>query len=111
MFSGIKDSLASSAAKALLASRMDRYGKITNLQISSREKSIRAEIELLGEELPVSIHIERYRITGKSGPYALVVERVTATRPWLQNLLLDLLVDKPIKVPSVILIALGKPEE
>lgn len=111
MFSKIKDSLASSAAKALLASRMDRYGKITNLQISSREKSIRAEIELLGEELPVSIHIERYRITGKSGPHALVVERVTATRPWLQNLLMDLLVDKPITVPPVILIALGKPEE
>ena len=90
---------------------MERYGKITDLQICSREKSIRAELELLGEELPVSIQIASYRITGKSGRYAMVVERVNASRPWLQNLLQDLLVEKPITVPSVILIALGKPEE
>lgn len=111
MFSGIKDSLASTAAKSLLASRMERYGKITDLRISSREKSIAVELQLIGEELPVSIHVERYRITGKSGEYSLIVERVTASRPWLQNLLQDLLLDKPVSVPSIILIALGKPEE
>lgn len=111
MFSGIKDSLASSAAKSLLASRMDRYGKLTDLRIRSREKTISAELLLEGEELPVFIRIERYRIIGKSGENAMVVESVTASRPWLQNLLEDLLVDKPIPVPSILLLALGKPEE
>ncbi len=111
MFSGIKDSLTSTAAKSLLASRLDRYGKLTDLRIRSREKSITAEILLEGEEIPVGICIGRYRVIGKNGEHALVVESITASRPWLQNLLLDLLVDKPLPVPSIILIALGKPED
>ncbi len=111
MFGGIKDSLTSSAAKSMLASRLDRYGKIIELRIRSREKSIFLELLLEGEEIAVGIQVERYRTTGKSGESALVVERISATRPWLQNLLEDLLVDKPLPVPSVVLLAFGKPEE
>ena len=111
MFGSIKDTLTSSAAKSMLASRLDRYGNVIELRIRSREKTIVLELELEGEEIPVSIQIERYRTTGKSGEHALVVEKVSASRPWLQNLLEDLLVDKPLPVPAIILVALGKPEE
>lgn len=110
MFSGIKDSLTSSAAKSILASRLERYGVINELRIRSREKTIFVEITLEGEELPVTVQIERYRIVGKSGESALLVESVVASRPWLQNLLQDLLVDRPFPVPSIVLLALGKPE-
>lgn len=111
MFTGIKDSLTSSAAKSMLASRLDRYGKLTDLQIRSREKTIRMELLLEGEEEPVVIQVEHYRIIGKSGDYALVVESVTASRAWLRNLLEDLVVEKPLPVPAMVLLALGKPEE
>ena len=111
MFSGIKDSLASSAAKSLLASRIERYGKIAALRINSRERSISAELELEGEEMPVFVEIGRYRITGKSGAHMLVVEAVSASRPWLSNLLEDLLLNRPIPVPSMALIALGSAQE
>lgn len=110
MFSRIKDSLASTAAKSLLASSLDRYGKITDLRISSREKTIAAELLLQGEAEPVMIRVERYRIIGGNGDFSLVVESVTASRVWLENLLNDLLVEKPVAVPSLILLALGKPE-
>ena len=110
MFSGLKDSLTSTAAKSLLASRLDRYAKLTNLRISSREKTISAELVLEGEEVPVAIQIGRYRVIGKSGDHALVVESISASRPWLQNLLQDLLVEKPLQVPSIVLIALGRSE-
>jgi hypothetical protein len=110
MFSGIKDSLTSSAAKSLLASRLERYGVLNELRIRSREKTIHAEIALEGEELPVTVQIERYRIVAKDGENTLQVESVVASRPWLQNLLQDLLVEKPIPVPSIVLLALGKPE-
>ena len=95
----------------MLASRLDRYGKLTELRIRSREKTIVLELELEGEKIPVGIQIERYRTTGRSGEHALVVEKVSASRPWLQNLLEDLLVDKPLPVPAIVLVALGKPEE
>lgn len=111
MFNGIKDTLTSSAAKSLLASRFDRYGKLTELRIRSREKTISVELVLEGEEVPVAIQVERYRIIGTTGEHAVVVEKISASRPWLQNLLEDLLVDKPLPVPSLVLLALGKPEE
>lgn len=110
MFNSLKDSLASTAAKSLLASRLDRYGKLTELRIRSREKSISAELVLEGEEIPVGIRIERYRVIVTEGGPAVVVESVTASRPWLQNLLEDLLLEKPLPVPSIALIALGGPE-
>lgn len=108
MFSGIKDSLTSSAAKSLLASRLERYGILNELRIRSREKTIFAEIALVDDDLPVTVQIERYRVTGKSGATALVVESVVASRPWLQNLLQDLLVEKPLPVPALVVLALGK---
>lgn len=111
MFSGIKDSLASTAAKSLLASRLERYGKLADLRIHSREKRISAELLLEGEEIPVTIEIGHYRITGTSGSHTLVVETATASRPWLQNLLEDLLVGKPLPIPSLALIALGKSDD
>jgi len=109
MFGSIKDSLSSAAAKALLTSRIDRYGKITDLHIRSREKSVSAELVLEGEQVPVTILIERYRIDGTSGAHTLTVEKITASRAWLQNLLEDLVVGKPLPVPSVALLALGGP--
>ncbi len=111
MFSGIKDTLTSAAAKSLLASRIDRYGKLADLHISSREKSITAELLLEGEDVPVNIRIGRYRIVGADGEHALVVESISASRAWLQNLLQDLLVGKSLPVPSIVLLALGKPED
>lgn len=111
MFSSLKDSLSSSAAKSLLASRVDRYGKLTDLRIRSRERTIAVEILLEGEEIPVTIRVERYRITGTSGEHLLTVEAVSASRPWLRNLLEDLLLEKPLQVPSILLLALGKSDD
>ncbi|NQX01938.1 hypothetical protein HQ447_14875 [bacterium] len=111
MFGSLKDSLSSTAAKSMLASRLERYGRLTDLRIRSREKTISAELLLEGEDIPLTILIERYKVTGTGGDYALVVESVSASRPWLQNLLDDLLVGKPLPVPSVVLLALGKSED
>ena len=110
MFSGIKDSLASTAAKSMLASRIDRYARLTELTIRSREKTIHATVVLEGEEESISIAIENYRILAKNGENVLIVESVTATKVWLQNLLQDLLKGKELVVPPLALFALGKPE-
>ncbi len=111
MFTGIKDSLTSSAARALIASRLARYGNLTELKIRSQERTIRAEILLEGESEPVVLQVERYRVISKDGENAVVVEAVTASRVWLANLLQDLLVEKSLPVPSVVLLALGKAED
>lgn len=108
MFTGLKDSFTSSAAKSLIAARLDRYGKLTDLRIRSRERTISVELVLEGELQPVTIHIGRYRITGSNSDHTLVIENISASRQWLQNLLEDVVVEKPFPVPSIVLLALGK---
>lgn len=110
MFGGIKDSLTSSAAKSFIASRITRYGKLTELRIRSRERTILADILLEGEDEPLRIEVVRYRIVTKNGEPMLTVEAVRASRPWLHNLLEDLLVGRELPVPSLALVALGAAE-
>lgn len=110
MFGGIKDSLASGAAKALLAGRIERYGRLLDLRIRSREKTIAAVLMLAGESDEVRIEVGRYRVTESGGSCALVIEQLTASREWLQLLLEDLVLGKPIPLPTVATLAFGSPE-
>lgn len=110
MFGSFKDSLASSAAKSLLAGRIERYGRLIELRIRSREKTIWVEILLAGEVEELKIEVERYRVTGVAGSHAVVIERIRASRQWVQLLLEDFVVGKPIPIPSVALVALGGSE-
>jgi hypothetical protein len=107
MFGGIKDSMASSAAKALLAGRLERYGRLLDLRIHSRERSLSASVLLAGEREEIRLEVGRYRIIGDRGGHALVVERISASREWLQLALEDFLVGKPLAIPSLALLALG----
>jgi hypothetical protein len=109
MFGGIKDSLASSAAKSFLAGRIDRYAKLSDLRIHSREKALSIELLLEGESLPIRIEA-RYRVSQIDGGNFLTIEGVAATRPWLNNLLEDLVVGKPLAIPALAVVAFGRSE-
>lgn len=110
MFSNLKDSLASSAVKSLVSARLERYGRLTELRINSREKSLQVELLLAGEPSEIRVEVGRYRITGLAGSHVIVVESVRASRPWLQLALEDFVVGKPFPIPTVALVALGGAE-
>ncbi len=108
MLGGIKDSLASTAARSLLTAKIERYGRITDLRIRSKERRIDAELLLDGEELPITVRVNKYRVIAQpGGGHALCIERIAASRPWLQHILEDFVVEKPIPIPSIALLALG----
>ena len=111
MLGALKDSLASRAAKSLLAGRIERYGQLTELRIRSKEKMLLVQVLLAGEAEEIRIEVGRYRIMpAEGGKIALVIESITASREWLQLLLEDFVVGQPIPIPSVASMALGKPE-
>lgn len=107
MLGGIKDSLASSAAKALLAGRIERYARLLELRIRSRERTIGVVLLLAGEPEELRLEVTRYRVTGSAGEHALIIEGVASSREWLRLLLEDFVVGKPIPIPSIALMALG----
>jgi len=111
MLGALKDSLASRAAKSMLAGRMERYGQLTELRIRSKEKMLLVQVLLAGEAEEIRIEVGRYRITpAEGGKIALVIESITASREWLQLLLEDFVVGQAIPIPAVAAMALGKPE-
>ncbi|WP_035609324.1 hypothetical protein [Haloferula sp. BvORR071] len=107
MFGNLKDSLASSAAKSLLSARLERYGRVTELRIRSKEKTLLLQVMLAGEHDEVTIEVGRYRIVGLAGNHTIIVESVRASREWLQLALEDFVVGKPFPIPTVALVALG----
>ncbi len=107
MFSGIRDSLSSSAVKSLLASKISRYGKLTDLRIRSRDRTIHCELWLEGEPSAITVEVLSYRITGENGTPVLTIEKAQASRPWVNHLIEDLLVGRPVAVPSMALFVLG----
>lgn len=108
MFGGIKDNLASTAARSLLGARIERYGRIIDLRIRSKERCIDVELLLDGDELPITVRVNKYRVILRpGGGHALCVEQVSVSRPWLQHILEDFVVEKPIPIPSIALLAFG----
>lgn len=106
MFNDLKDKFTSKTGKTLIATMLQRYGKLLELQIQSREKMISLELLLEGEEKPISIIIERYQIREIEGESTIVIEKVKASRPWLENLLQDHLVGKTLNIPKFVALAL-----
>jgi len=112
MLGALKDSLASRAAKSMLAGRIERYGQLTELRIRSKEKMLLVQVMLTGEADEIIIVVDRYRVVpADGGKIAIVIEAITASREWLQLVLEDFVVGQAIPIPSVAAIALGKPEE
>ena len=107
MLEGLRDGLASGVVKSLLGGRIERYGRLLDLRIHSRGRSLSAVVLLAGEREEIEVEVGKYRIVGERGAHALVVERASASREWIQLLLEDFVVGKRLPIPSLALLALG----
>lgn len=100
MFHAARDAVTSKAAQTFVNQRIARYGEVRSLRIDSRTKQVDVVCQLIGERDSISVRIDRYEVHDAGGGKVLRVERCTASRPWLQNLLNDLARGRDIPVPS-----------
>ncbi len=107
MFNGIRDTLSSSAVKSMLASKISRYCKLTDLRIRSKERTIHAELWLEGDPSPVTVDVLSYRIEGSSSAPLLTISEARVSRPWMEQLVRDTLIDRPLPIPTMALFVLG----
>jgi hypothetical protein len=89
MFNTTKDALASQAAKAWVNNLIARYGKVQDLKIDSRRKTVEVSCLLDGELSPVTIRVENYAVETEGDKKYIRATNFSCTRPWLQNLLTD----------------------
>jgi hypothetical protein len=103
MFSGIRDSMV----KNLIASKISRYGKLTDLRLNSKDRTILLELWLEGEQSSLVVEILGYRLTGDANAPLLTIEKARASRPWLDLLMQDFLIGRPLPIPPMALLVLG----
>jgi hypothetical protein len=100
MFTAAKDSLASRAAQVWANNLLARYGKVQELKIDSRRKTLEVSCLLDGEPTPIAIRIENYSVESDGDKKFLRATGFTCSRPWLQNVLTDHGPQQRIELPA-----------
>jgi hypothetical protein len=99
MFNAAKDALASQATKLWINTLIARYGKVQDLKIDSRQKTVEVSCLLDGEISPVTIRVENYTVETAGDKKFIRATHFSCTRPWLQNLLTDFGRQQRIELP------------
>ena len=89
MFNAAKDAMASQAARVWAGNLIARYGKVQDLKIDSRLKTVEVTCLLEGEATPITIKIGNYVVESEQGKKFIRATDFNCTRPWLQNFLAD----------------------
>jgi len=99
MFTAAKDALSSQAAKTWANSLIARYGKVQDLKIDSRRKTVEVSCLLEGEATPITVKIENYVVETEQDKRFVRATGFSCTRPWLQNVLADFGPKQRIELP------------
>jgi hypothetical protein len=100
MFKAAKDAMTSKAALHFANREIARYGKVLDLEIDSRRKTVDVSCLLAGEATPITIHVENYRIEPDGEKSHLQASGFTCNRPWLERLLADFAEHRRIELPA-----------
>lgn len=79
----------------------DRIGRIEDIEINSRDKTIKAKLVLQGESDPVTATVSGYSFEKKEEYYDLHWTSIKLSRPWMENAAHKFL-PNPIRLPEII---------
>ena len=99
MFNAAKDALASQAARVWANNLLARYGKVQDLKIDSRRKTLEVSCLLEGEATSITIQIANYVVESERDKKFIRATDFACTRPWLQNLLKEFGPRQRIELP------------
>jgi hypothetical protein len=95
-----KDASLSFLLHKALQHKLANYGRMLNLTIDSRQKSIRLELLLKGETEPIIILVHEYAITSDDQGTSLIIHRLSVSREWADTLAAQFLTGQKIPVPE-----------
>jgi hypothetical protein len=100
MFNAAKDALSSRAAQAWANNLISRYGKVEELKIDSRSKTVDLTCQLEGEATPITVRIVNYVLEQEGERTFIRATGFNCSRPWLQHVLSDHGVAHRIELPT-----------
>jgi hypothetical protein len=79
--------LKQGAARIYLNTKIKAFGYMTNLDIDTKNKTIKLSLELKGETQPIQITVSKYNLVQNGSDTMLELGEITATREWINELL------------------------
>jgi len=98
-FSYIKDELTNVSAKLILKKKIEKYGKLIDFEINSSEKNIFISVMLTGENKPVQLEINSYKLIGDN-PLMIEINGINSNREWITRMAEDYVADKQFPLPE-----------
>jgi hypothetical protein len=105
-FTSLKERALEASARAFINRQIEKLGVLTKLEIDCRNRAIRGELDLRGEQSPIVISVGSYDLSETDGASYIVLHDVNASREWITALLCQYLVGQKLKIPQVVRIAL-----
>lgn len=99
-FTLLKERALQAAAKAFINREIEGFGVVTELAIDTSKKTMRVELDLIGEASRILINVASYELSEKNGEIHLAVQNVTASREWITAVLNKYVVSRTFPLPN-----------
>ncbi|MCK5736022.1 MAG: hypothetical protein KAH21_06060 [Spirochaetaceae bacterium] len=97
----ILDHLTGSASTKFLINQFIKdYGRLFDLKIDRRNKSITASLQLNGENQLIDLFIKDYTVIKTETSTSLLIKDAESGRPWLNAILRNHIIGRPWLVPE-----------
>ena len=94
-----KDATLAFTARVAINTKLRSIGQMTELLIDTKNKRVRARLELLGEKEPIEVEILRYSLKEKDETTYITIEEATSSREWLTAALREFVVGQDLPIP------------
>lgn len=73
---------------------------MVEIKFNPENRHLHARLELAGENDPITVEITDYEFEESDGTTKLIVKQAKVDREWIELLINDILIGKPINLPS-----------
>ncbi len=95
-----KDTSVSMVLEKVLRDQLQKYGRVLDFKLDSRQNTLRLELLLKGEQEPLSVFVDEYQLVSDATGTWVVIKRATASRDWITTLLQDFVLSRRIPIPD-----------
>lgn len=100
------DAVASQLIIKWVNLQLTKIGRMINLKIDSKLKTVHVELELEGETEPIHVEIPKYSIIREGETTFIELTEIQVSREWMNVLVEKYLKEKRFEIPSALKIVL-----
>jgi hypothetical protein len=95
-----KDASVSFILQKAVKTRLEKFGRVLELRIDSRQNILFLELLLKGENEPVSVSLEDYKITQEGDQTWITINKGKSSREWINAVIEEFVLHKAFLIPA-----------